>query len=61
MKTFWMVIGEDSDTTSKRHESVTDANNEAERLSKKELKRFYILKTTHFCEPDKPDIVWQEV
>jgi len=61
MKKFWMVIGEYSATTSKRHETLESANTEAERLSACEHKRFYILEATSFCEPEKPAIVWQNL
>jgi len=59
MKKFWMVIREKEGAgTFIRHDTITDATNEAERLCKKEGGTFYVLEVVGAYMPETPPIKW---
>ena len=58
MEKFWMVIGENANSTSIRHDKIVDAIKEAERLSSKEGKRFYVLEAVAYCEIERVPVKW---
>lgn len=58
LRKFWMVIGHDSATTSVRHYKKEEADNEAERLVKKENKPFILLEAMELCKPKEIQVIW---
>jgi hypothetical protein len=61
MKKFWMVICEDSPSTSKRHYTYQEAVAEAERLCMKEGKRFILLEAVELCKREHPPVSWENM
>lgn len=55
---FWMVIGHDSPSTSVRHYIKEEAENEAERLVKKENKPFILLEAMECSEVVEIKVIW---
>jgi len=56
---FWMVMKDDcSNYSSHRHFTEEGARIEAERLCHKEGKRFFVLKTIAYVEPENPPVKW---
>ena len=58
MQKFWMVIGENSPRTSKRHYNYPEAFNEVERLVKQEHKTFFLLEAVEYCSPKEIPVEW---
>lgn len=55
---FWMVIGYDSPSTSKRHYDKEEAENEVERLVRKDNKSFILLEAMECCDPREMPVLW---
>ena len=61
MRKFWMVIGENSLQTSKRHYNYPEAFNEVERLARQERKTFFLLEAVEYCKfPVEWLGIWEE-
>jgi len=60
MEKFWMVWKENGNGPTRQHESLKSAEEEAERLSKLEPgKNFVVLESVKFCTIDSP-IHWYD-
>lgn len=65
MEPFWMVTGENNQP-SKRHPTLRAAEEEAERLTRKERKIFVVMEARAICKPVVPQVapipvVWDSV
>jgi len=60
MEGFFMVIGENSPSTSKRHKTVIEAGKEAARLCKKEKQPFFLLQTINYCTVKPEPVEWHK-
>lgn len=56
---FWVIIGKDSMSTAVgNYYSKEEADNEVERLVKKEGKVFILLEAIEWCEPKEVPVLW---
>lgn len=59
MEKFWVVMRDKQDNYfRKRHASEAEAKAEAERLSKQECARFFVLEMIAYVEPQEPPVIW---
>jgi hypothetical protein len=62
MKKFWIVMrDQDATRVMFRHASEEEAKAEAERLSKKEKARFFVLEVTAMVEPMDTPVEWKTI
>ena len=59
MEQFYIILRDKKESyVTKRHTDRAEAMQEAERLSKKEGARFYVLKAFLYVEPARPPLEW---
>ena len=62
MEKFWVVLRDKAETyVHKRHSSLEEARAEAERLTRKENARFYVLAVVGFTESYNPPVAWIKI